>query len=104
MGLDTMDTADTIVDITALVDTMDMDYITDSVDIMDFPSSPHPPPLKNPQLLRPEKNVRLKPKLIPKLGTTPIMVDTMVDYTDTVMDLDMVDTTDILDTLTTADK
>merc|ERR1719333_595241 len=31
------------------------------------------------------------------------MVDTMVDYPDTVMDLDMVDTTDIL-TLTTADK
>merc|ERR1712223_2034194 len=99
MGLDTMDTADTIVDITALVDTMDMDYITDSVDIMDFPSSPHPPPLKNPQLLRPEKNARLnlKPKLIPKLGIILIMVDTMVDSMDTVMDLDMVDTTDILD-------
>merc|ERR1711994_503866 len=52
---------------------------------------------KNPQLLKPERNVKLRLKLIPKLG---IMATTDMDMADT-----MVDTTDILDMdMLTTDK
>merc|ERR1719500_333504 len=76
--------------------------------VMDSPFSPHPP-LPNPQLPMPERNVmpilnlRLMP--IPKLGmdTITVLVD-MADIADTVdtTDMDMVDTTAV-DTADTTD-
>merc|ERR1719415_290829 len=70
---------------------LSMQVITDMLilmptGVMDFPFLPNL--LKNPQLLKPERNARLR--LIPKLGIMVIMA--MVSDT---MDMDMADTTDI---------